>query len=314
MIAEVIPAVMAMARKRVVDAMPIGQTERDVGGAAGGVHAKFGPQTAHQREHLLPGGTHGTDRHDKRIDDDVVGWNAVIGGTFHDGLGHREPHIRIFGNAGFIVGDGHHGHVEFLDQREDLFHPFALAGDRVDQRSALADFETRLQRAGDGTVYADRYIDGFLNQINKLAHEWRFDKIVVSVAHILGHLVLKDRAGIDIQHIGASGNLRAEAAIADYVLTYDIVCFCPQIQFEVTVAGGQVTITEVRADVDITDDGQTVEAMFDEIERAIDEGAFNIAVTYDKVDGHPVDYFIDVEEMMADEEYGITVVSLEPAP
>ena len=54
----------------------------------------------------------------------------------------------------------------------------------------------------------------------------------------------------------------------------------------------------------------TVDDMFDEIKRQIDTGAFSIEVDYDPETGHPTGYFFDIEEMMADEEFGISNVTI----
>ena len=103
----------------------------------------------------------------------------------------------------------------------------------------------------------------------------------------------------------------ASSGVDDYVVTYDQVCFCPQVQVEVTVVDGVVTDSEVRSEVDFGDlPVLTVDDMFDEIERQIDTGAFSIDVDYDSETGHPTGYFFDIEEMMADEEFGISNVTI----
>jgi hypothetical protein len=105
----------------VVDAVPVGQAEGDVGRAAGGVDAQFLAQATHQREHLMAGGRHRADRHDQRIDDDVMGGNAEIGGALDDLLRHREAHVGVFRDAGVVVGDGDDRDVVLLDQRQNAF-------------------------------------------------------------------------------------------------------------------------------------------------------------------------------------------------
>lgn len=99
------------------------------------------------------------------------------------------------------------------------------------------------------------------------------------------------------------------SGVTSYVVIYDQVCFCPQLQVQVTVVDGVVTDSEMRSDVDFGDLAVlTVDDMFDEIERQIDTGAFSIDVDYDPETGHPTGYFFDIEEMMADEEFGISNV------
>jgi hypothetical protein len=102
-----------------IDAVAVRQAEGDVGQAAGGVDLELVAQAAQQREDLLAGGAHGADRHDQRVDNDVMRLDAVIGGVLDDLLGNGEAHVRVFGNAGFIVGDRDHRHVVFLAQRQD---------------------------------------------------------------------------------------------------------------------------------------------------------------------------------------------------
>ena len=128
--------------------MAVGQAEGDVGGAAGGVDAQLLAQPPDQGEDLQAGGRHGADRHHQRIDDDVVGGDAEVGGALDDLLRHREADVGILGDAGVVVGDRDDGDVVLLDQRQDEFEPFLLAGDRVDQRPAVGGLEAGLERAG----------------------------------------------------------------------------------------------------------------------------------------------------------------------
>ena len=108
----------------------------------------------------------------------------------------------------------------------------------------------------------------------------------------------------------------AEAGIDDYVMTYQQLCFCPEIVVTVKVEDGELVDTDVAGDGasgGFTIEGQTVEDMFDEIGEAIDGGAASVEATYDPTDGHPERYFIDVNEMIVDEEHGNTVLELIPA-
>jgi hypothetical protein len=99
------------------------------------------------------------------------------------------------------------------------------------------------------------------------------------------------------------------AAVASYAITYREICFCPEIVTEVEVVDGQV------GDVVVTGDGfdsppLTVDDMFDAITNALDAGAFRVTATYNPELGYPTEFFIDVEQMMADEEFGVAVDSL----
>ena len=68
-------------------------------------------ETAHQREYLPARATQRTDRHHERIDHDVGGGDTVIGGGVHDLLGHREPHVGVFTDAGLVVRDRDDGEL-----------------------------------------------------------------------------------------------------------------------------------------------------------------------------------------------------------
>ena len=119
----------------------------------------------------------------------------------------------------------------------------------------------------------------------------------------------------------SSDSLRAElaearslweaAAIADYDLTFREVCFCPEIIVQVSIRNGEVAEVEITT-VDPFITARTVPDLFATIEQAIDSGAFSVTATYDEETGYPLDFFVDVEEMMADEEFGVTVTSLDP--
>ncbi len=76
--------------------MAVGQAERDIRGAAGGVDAQLFAQAADKGENLQARSRHGTDRHDERINHDVMRRNAEIGGAFDDLLGDSETHIGVF--------------------------------------------------------------------------------------------------------------------------------------------------------------------------------------------------------------------------
>lgn len=108
----------------------------------------------------------------------------------------------------------------------------------------------------------------------------------------------------------------SDAGIADYEMTYQVQCFCPQLEVTVVVAGGEIADTTSRdpsADASSSPPWEsvplTVEDMFDEIQAAYDSDAAEVQVSYDPTDGHPFRYWVDQEAEMADEEQGIEVVS-----
>ncbi len=117
--------------------MPVRQAEADVGCAAGGVDLQFVMQPADQPEHRCAGLVDGADRHDQRVDHDVAGGNAEIGGALDDLLRHLEAHVGILGDAGVVVRDRDDRRAVFLDQRQNGLQPLLFAGHRINQRLAL---------------------------------------------------------------------------------------------------------------------------------------------------------------------------------
>ena len=176
-----------------VDAVAFRQAETHIRRAAGGVDLELGAQAVHQLHHLHTGPVDGADRHHQRVDHDVAGGNTVVGGTFDNLLGHRETHVRVLRNAGFVVGDRHHGGAVFLDQRQYRLQPIFLARDRVDQRFALVDRQARFQRSHDGGVDRQRHVGHALHQLDRLGQHAR--------------LIGQRNAGIHVQHVGARGHL-----------------------------------------------------------------------------------------------------------
>lgn len=110
---------------------------------------------------------------------------------------------------------------------------------------------------------------------------------------------------------------RWEAAdITDYTFTYRPVCFCPPQVFTVVVEDGVVASVEAEGDGEggvVTGEPTTVDAVFDDLQAAIDDGVFSVTAEYDAELGYPVSTWIDVDMRMADEEYGIQIEELTPA-
>lgn len=102
------------------------------------------------------------------------------------------------------------------------------------------------------------------------------------------------------------------AAITDYQLTYREVCFCPENTTVASIRGGVVVDRTVAGDVFGPDRIYTVDALFDAIGKAIDDGVFGLTAAYDQELGYPTEFFVDVEQMIADEEFGVSVVDLSP--
>jgi hypothetical protein len=105
----------------------------------------------------------------------------------------------------------------------------------------------------------------------------------------------------------------ADNGPSSYTITIQELCFCPETIWIDTVVDGAVVTHEPAADSDgFYDPGsRTMEGLFDEIQAAIDEGFATFEADYDPVSGAVERYWVDVSEMMADEEHGV-VVQLEP--
>ena len=180
-----------------VDAVAVRQAEGDVGQAAGGVDLELLAQAAQQREDLAAGVAQRADRHDQRIDDHVMRGDAEIGAALDDLLGDGEAHVRVHRNAGLVVGDRHDRHVVFLDQRQDRFELFLLAGDGVHQRPALGDLQRRLDRRGHRAVDRQRQVDEVLDDLQRLHQQAGLGLVRID----------RGDAGVDVEHGRAAGGL-----------------------------------------------------------------------------------------------------------
>ncbi len=94
----------------------------------------------------------------------------------------------------------------------------------------------------------------------------------------------------------------------DYRLTLTELCFCPEMVWIETVAGGVVTSHEPGSDESFYDPGpRTMIDLFDEVQDIIDAGYATLELELDPDTGALVRYWVDVEKMMADEEHGVIV-------
>src|SRR5215472_8462501 len=182
------------AEKGCTDALARREAEAHVGGSAGGVHLQLVLQALQQVHHLTAGLVDGADRHDERVDYDIAIGDAVIGGALHDLPGHLEAHIGILGDPGLVVGDRYHRCAVLLHERQHRFQALLLAGDRVDERLALVDGESRLERLDDRGVDRQRHIGDRLHELHRLGKD--------------RGLVRQRDAGIHIQHVSAGRHLR----------------------------------------------------------------------------------------------------------
>ena len=129
------------------------------------------------------------DRHDQRIDDDVLALDAMVHRPLDDLLGDRVANVRVLGDAGLVVGDRDHRRAVFLDQRQHALEPLLLAGHRIDQRLALVDRKPRLQRLDDRGIDRQRDLDRLLHELDAFGEDAR--------------LVGERNAGVDVEHLRA---------------------------------------------------------------------------------------------------------------
>jgi hypothetical protein len=88
------------------------------------------------------------------------------------------------------------------------------------------------------------------------------------------------------------------AAVTDYTISYQPVCFCEQALLSGIVVNG---VRDRRGWLD-------VEMMFDQLETALRDGVASFSAEYDPTLGYPTDYYIDFDRMTADEEFGVASV------
>jgi hypothetical protein len=105
----------------------------------------------------------------------------------------------------------------------------------------------------------------------------------------------------------------AENGLVSYRLATTEICFCPETAWVNTIVDGAVVSHEASGDASFFDPGpRSMETLFDEIAAAIAEGYETLDVEYHPETGAVVRYYVDVEALMADEEYGVEVTSLTP--
>lgn len=95
---------------------------------------------------------------------------------------------------------------------------------------------------------------------------------------------------------------------ANYRLTVRQLCFCPETIWVDTVVGGQIVSHEPSSSESLFDPGErTMDALFDEVQSAIDGGYARLELEFDPETGALIRYWVDVSEQMADEEHGVEV-------
>jgi hypothetical protein len=113
----------------------------------------------------------------------------------------------------------------------------------------------------------------------------------------------------------------ASARLHDYEYDYHLLCFCsPEAteQVHVVVRGDHVSaVTRTRDGLPAVNDFRswpTVEDLFADVERLIDQKADRLEVTYDPTYGYPRSIVVDVYLRAADDESSQTAANLRPLP
>ena len=121
----------------IVNAVTVRKAKADVGRAASRVDPKLFAQATDKGENLKARCTHRANRHDQRVNHDVMCRDAKIGGAFDDFLSDCKAHVGVFRDACVIVRDRHNRYVIFFDQRQHHLKTFFLTGDRVQKWAAF---------------------------------------------------------------------------------------------------------------------------------------------------------------------------------
>ena len=113
--------------------------------------------------------------------------------------------------------------------------------------------------------------------------------------------------------LDAARDLWATQGPTSYKIVTQSLCFCPQEPWSDTVVDGVVTEHVALTDGVFSDPAaRPMDALFDEIQRVIESEYASLTVSYDPATGALKQFFVDVSEMMADEEYGVEVISVQP--
>ena len=174
--------------------MAVRQPERDVRCAARRVDAELLPEASHQGEDLTSRRPHRADRHDERIDHDVLVADPMVGGPFDDLLRDREAHVGLLADAGLVVRDRDDRGAVLRDERQHRFEPLVLTRDRVHERFAPVGGKPGLQRRDDRGVDGQRHVGQRLHEPHRLGED--------------GRLVGQWDAGVHVQHLRAGLDLR----------------------------------------------------------------------------------------------------------
>ena len=98
-----------------------------------------------------------------------------------------------------------------------------------------------------------------------------------------------------------------------YTIVTKSLCFCLEEQWSDTVIDGVVTEHVALTDDVFADPGaRPMILLFDAVQSAIDDDYVTLDLSFDPETGALRQFFVDIDEMIADEEYGVEVISVEP--
>ena len=173
--------------------MPVGQTERHIAGAQADVDAIFLLdqldcfQCDQCRVAIV------ADRHDQRIDDDVLGRDAHFGGALDDDPCRSETSFRCGRDALLADRQADDRRPPVPDDRQDAGKLLLLPVDRVHERLAGRDIQASLQNFRLIRIDAERHVHHREHGFDHHWHDRRFIDLRVTY--------------IDIQHFRAPGHL-----------------------------------------------------------------------------------------------------------
>lgn len=106
--------------------------------------------------------------------------------------------------------------------------------------------------------------------------------------------------------------------LSDYSFVFSRSCFCvfeAREPVTITVRSGNIAAVASVANGSPREAStyQTVEGLFDQIQRAIDQDAASIRAEYDRTRGHPTSVYIDLDQRIADEEISFETTGLTPS-
>jgi hypothetical protein len=203
------------AQERTVDALAVRQPETHVRGTAGRIDLELVAQPAEDVEHLAAGAGQRPDRHQQRVDHDVLAWDAMVGGPFDDPFGDGEADIGIHADARLVVADRHDRAAVLLDQRQDPLEPLLLAGHAVEQRLALVDREAGLERLDDRRVDRQGHVGQRLHELDRVGQDRRLVRqrdTRVDVEHVRTGFDLGDRVALDPREVAGLHLLHQDLA------------------------------------------------------------------------------------------------------